>query len=357
MRKFGGNIAKIGLSVVCVGLVAALSSGVVFAGPDEERAEPNRESEILTNIRQLTNPATGLAKAGEAYFSADGLTVIFQAVPKGEKHYQIYTISAEPGGTPKMVSTGRGACTCGYFRPDGKKIIFASSHTDPRIEDPSIEIPMPGYKREGSRYQWDFNPFMEIYQANLDGSDLTSLTNKQGYDAEGGYSRDGRMIAFASNRDGHMNIYTMRADGSNVRQITHAKNSYNGGPFFSPDGKRIIFRADRQKRDYLQLYVVNADGTNEVQLTDNEHVNWAPYWHPNGKCILYTTSEHGHRNYEVYLMDVETRATHRITNSPRFDGLPVFSNDGKKMMWTSQRGPGGSSQVFIADFTLPAGFN
>lgn len=357
MLEIGATRAKFERSVMCVGLMLALGSGFAFAAPEEALAEPNRESAILTNVRQLTNPTTGLKKAGEAYFSADGSTVIFQAVPKGEKHYQIYTISAEPDGTPKMVSTGCGACTCGYFRPDGKKIIFASSHTDPRIDDPTIEIPMPGYKRQGSRYQWDFNPFMEIYEANPDGSDLKSLTNKPGYDAEGAYSRDGRMIAFASNRDGHMNIYTMRADGSNVRQITYAKNSYNGGPFFSPDGKRIIFRADRQKRDYLQLYVVNADGTNEVQLTDNEHVNWAPYWHPNGKCILYTTSQHGHRNYEVYLMNVETRATQRITNSPRFDGLPVFSNDGKKMMWTSQRGSGGSSQVFIADFTLPAGFN
>ena len=350
MRQFGPGGARFEHSVMCAGLIATLGGGVAFA-------EPHRESDTLTNIRQITNNTVGLEKAGEAYFSADASMVIFQAVPKGEKHYQIYTISLEPGAEPKMVSTGRGACTCGYFHPDGKKIIFASSHTDPRIDDPTIEIPMPGYKRKGSRYQWDFNPFMEIYQANLDGSDLKSLTNKPGYDAEGAYSRDGKMIAFASNRGGDMNIYTMRADGSNVRQITHAKNSYNGGPFFSPDGKRIVFRADRQKRDYLQLYVVNADGTNEVQLTDNEHVNWAPYWHANGKCVLYTTSEQGHRNYEVYLLNVETRAKHRITNSPRFDGLPVFSNDGKKMMWTSQRGSGGSSQVFIADFTLPAGFD
>ncbi len=312
------------------------------------------ESPILTGTRQLTSSEMGFEKAGEAYFSPDGKTVIFQAVPNGKEHYQIYTMPTT-GGTPRMVSTGVGACTCAYFHPDGKSIIFASSHKDPRIDDPSFEVPIPGYKREGGSYSWDFNPFMDIYRANPDGSNLTPLIANTGYDAEGAYSRDGSMIAFASDRDGRMNIYTMKANGSDVKQITHTKECYNGGPFISPDGRKIIFRADRQKKDYLQLFVVNIDGTEERQLTNDEHVNWAPYWHPNGKIIAFTTSRNGHRNYEVYLMNVGTQKTHRVTNSPRFDGLPVFSNDGKMMMWTSQRSRSGQSHVFVADFKMPEG--
>ncbi len=335
-------------------LLLLVTSGAVSAQPAQD-IDPAKEALILSNVRQLTDTSMGFEKAGEAYFSPDGKTVIFQAVPDGAQHYQIYTIPTA-GGKPKLVSTGRGACTCAYFHPTEKKIIFASSHEDPRIDDPDAEFPVPGYKREGSQYKWDFNPFMDIYTANPDGSSLMKLTDAIGYDAEGAYSKDGKMIAFASNRDGHMNLYTMKADGSDVRQVTRVKDCYNGGPFLSPDGKRIIFRADRDRKDYLQIYVINADGTGEAQLTSNDAVNWAPYWHPNGKTIVFTTSLHGHRNYEVYLMNVETRAFHRVTHSRRFDGLPVFSNDGKMMMWTSQRSTSGESQVFVAEFKLPSGF-
>lgn len=320
-----------------------------------EKIDTKNEAIILSNVSQLTFPHMGFVKAGEAYFSPDGETVIFQAVPDGQEHYQIYTIPSK-GGTPKMVSTGRGACTCAYFRPDGKKIIFASSHEDPRIDKPDFEAPVPGYKREGSSYSWDFNPYMDIYEADLNGGNLNNLTKTIGYDAEGAYSKDGKHIVFASNRDGHMNLYAMGFDGSSPRQITKTTDCYNGGPFLSPDGRRVIFRADRQRKDYLQIYMVNLDGSNEVRLTSNDAVNWAPYWHPNSKTVAFTTSLHGHRNYEVYLLNVDTRDFRRVTHSPRFDGLPVFSVDGRRLMWTSQRGNDGSSQVFIAEFTLPDGF-
>ncbi len=346
---FGRTTALITWQLSCVIGATAL------AQPGDDH-DANRERPILSNIRQLTSPEMGFEKAGEAYFSPDGESVIFQAVPKGKKFYQIYTLPLA-GGKPKMVSTGKGACTCGSFHPNGKRIIFASSHKDPRLNDPNAKIPdPPGYNRSGSTYRWDFNPYMDIYQANLDGSDLTPLTSTYGYDAEGAYSKDGGRIAFSSNRDGSMNIYIMDADGSDVRQLTSTKDCYNGGPFISPDGSRIIFRADRQKRDYLQIYVMDVDGRNEVQLTEGDDVNWAPFWFPDGKTIAFTTSKHGHHNYEVYLLRLKDRRFHRVTNSPRFDGLQVFSPDGKRMMWTSQRGADGSSQVFVADFTMPESF-
>ncbi len=340
--------------ICCTAAVAGFTVPVAAqpGGSPGGSIDSTQEANVLTNIRQLTRSDMGIEKAGEAYFSPDGKTVIYQAVPKGKDQYQIYTIAAE-GGKPTMVSTGVGACTCAYFHPNGKKIIFASSHKDPRIKDPTIKTPVPGYKREGRDYSWDFNPYMDVYQANVDGTQLRPLIEGHGYDAEGAYSRDGKLIAFSSNRTGHMNIYIANSDGSNVRQVTHVDNCYNGGPFLSPDGKKIIFRADREHKDYLQIFMIDIDGKNEVQLTNNGEVNWAPYWHPSGKAILYTTSMHGHHNYEVYLMNIETRAQFRVTHSPRFDGLPVFSNDGKKMMWTSQRSPEGTSHVFIADFKMP----
>ncbi|WP_410968582.1 TolB family protein, partial [Salmonella sp. SAL4443] len=86
------------------------------------------------------------------------------------------------------------------------------------------------------------------------------------------YSADGKQIVFSSNRDGHLQLYIMDADGGNVRKLTDAPGCYNGGPFFSPDGKRVIFRADRKKKDELQVYVIDADGKNERQLTQIDGV-------------------------------------------------------------------------------------
>ncbi len=334
------------------------------AGPGEtltaEEIE-KREAPFLRNVTQVT---FGFSRAGEGYFSPDGQTIIFQAAerapakilegpPPGQDDFQIYTAPLEPGAVPRMVSTGKGKCTCAYFHPDGKSIIFASSHLDPAIQDGSTteEAEGPAYSRS-ERYSWDFDPHMDIFRADLDGSNLVRLTDTPGYDAEGSYSPDGELIVFTSFRDGDAEIYIMNADGSNPRRITNAPG-YDGGPFFSPDGTQIIYRSDRKQNDLLQIYINNVEGTDERQLTDNEHVNWGPYFHPNGRHVAYSTSEHGHFNYEVYLLDIETGEKNRITHAPGFDGLPVFSPDGSQLLWTSKgRTADDTSQLFIADFIL-----
>jgi TolB protein len=310
--------------------------------------DPALEQRSLSHIRQLTFYDQGFEKAGEAYFSPDGQTLIFQAVPKGQKHFQIFTMNLE-SQIPIMVSTGRGACTCACFRPDGKKVIFASSHESPLSDDkqnPSSQ----------SKYIWELTPYMNIYEADPDGSHLTALTSGPAYHAECAYSPDGSQIIYASNQDGSMNLYRMNADGSNPQQLTHTNHCYNGGPFFSPDGTQIIFRADRDIPNILQLYLIDLQTNEEKQLTFQHAVNWAPYWHPNGTVIAYTTSIHGHQNYEIYLLNILTGMQYRLTHNPSFDGLPAFSPDGKKIVWTSKRCDH-TSQIFIADFVMPDELN
>ena len=314
------------------------------------------ESKHITNVRQAT---FGFFRAGEGYFSPDGKSIIFQAVPAlpesvflepspNQYEYQIFTAALTPGAKPKRVSTGQGACTCAFFAPDGKSVIFGSTHLNPSPSGPKDAA----YSRSGSRYRWSFPEGMDIFQADLDGKIVKRLTDADGYDAEGSFSPDGKQIVFTSLRDGDGEIYVMDADGANPRRITHAKG-YDGGPFFSPDGKRIIYRSDRKENDLLQLFVNNVEGTDERQLTHDENVNWGPFWHPDGKHVIYATSRHGHSNYELYLMNVDTGAEERVTFHSGFDGLPVFSPDGKKLMWTSNgRGTDRNSQLFIADFSL-----
>lgn len=182
----------------------------------------------LHNIEQLTFTSMGFEKAGEAYFSPDGNTIIFQAVPCGKKNYQIYCMHVKDR-IPYMVSTGLGNCTCGFFKPDGSKILFASSHESPQQEQ---------NKEESSHYSWELTPYMNIYEADLDGSSLKALTEGPAYHAECAYSPDGNLIVYASNQDGSMNLYIMDSQGQLVRKLTHDSHCYNGGPFFSPQVKK-----------------------------------------------------------------------------------------------------------------------
>jgi TolB protein len=321
------------------------------------------EGQHLTNIRQVTS---GMVKAGEGYFSPDGQTMVYQAQPLDYPFYQIYT-QPLAGGRPKLISTGRGRTTCSYFSPDGQRILFASSHLDPKLDDTEAaerkqqeEDKKAGVRR---RYKWDFDPYADMFEADLNGKILRRLTDTKGYDAEGAYSKDGKWIAFCSDRDGDPDIYLMNADGSNVRQLTNAPG-YDGGPFISPDGKWVVFRSDRQKPEWLQLFVIGMDGQNETQLTDTTGVNWGPYWHPTQPYIIWSGADHSdpntRPNYDLWLARYKTSGGKfslgtpvRITDSASADVLPVFSPDGKKLMWTSTRTDDHSSQLFVADFKLP----
>lgn len=343
-------------ALVAVGFVA-----VAFA--DDKPAPPapspvaEHEEEHLANLKQVTH---GFPRAGEGYFSPDGESVVFQAYPLGYPFYQIYTQKLDGSGL-RLVSTGRGKTTCSYFSPDGKKILFASSHSDPDVgatERAAREEAAKGGRR---RYQWDFDPHMDIYVCNVDGSDMKRLTDAPGYDAEGSYSHDGKHIVFTSSRDGDPDLYIMDADGSNVRQLTNSPG-YDGGPFYSPDDKWIIFRSDREEKDMLQIYAISVDGKHEAQLTkDLKTVNWAPYIHPSQKYFIWARADYSRgpqfATYDLYTMDIETTdtsfvggKTQQITYHKAADILPVFSPDGKKLMWTSTRAADGTSQLWIADW-------
>jgi len=319
------------------------------------------EAPYLHNIHQVTHE---FVRAGEGYFSPDGKLIIFQAEEKGANPFYQQFIMDLATGTVRRVSAGVGKTTCGFFALDGKKIIFASSHLDPDATKhyaPEILLRAEELKsKKRRRYQWDFDPHMAIFEANLDGTGLRRLTHAPGYNAEGSYSPDGRSIVFCSNRSGEKNLelYIMDADGTNVRALTKAPGCYNGGPFFSPDGKKVIFRSDRKKKDHLQLFVINADGTGEKALTDNDQwVFWAPFWYKDGRHIIYTAADHSdplqRPNYDLYWMNIETGKKVRLTFAPEADVLPVFSPDGLKVMWTSTRSADRSSQLFMADFTPP----
>jgi TolB protein len=322
------------------------------------------EAKHLKNVRQLTFGGQN----AEAYFSLDDKVLIFQHQGEGVPCDQIYTIPVDtPGGkpaTPKLVSTGKGRTTCAYFFPSGDRILFSSTHVS------SADCPAkPDYSHG---YVWPIYDTYQIFSAKPDGSDLKQLTNAHGYNAESTITRDGNHIVFTSTRNGDLDIYTMDADGSNVKQLTN-ELGYDGGPFWSYDGKKIVYRAQHPKTpeeiaDYkdllskglirpgnLEIWVMNADGSNKHQVTRNGAANFAPYWHPDGKRIVFASNAadpKSGRDFDLYIINEDGTGLERITYAPDFDAFPMFSSDGQRLVWASNRNGKAphETNLFLADW-------
>ena len=329
-----------------------------------------KEAQFLTNTRQLIYEGR---RSGESYFSADGKFMVFQSEREQDNpFYQIYLLNLETGDVNR-VSPGTGKTTCAFLRPGSDDVLFASTHTDPEAkakQKTEFEIRASGKSR---RYAWDYDDRMEIFVSKRDGSNIRRLTDAPGYDAEGSYSPDGKLIVFCSLRHAYTgplspedkkklevdtayfgDIYLMNADGSNVRRLTSTPG-YDGGPFFSPDGQRVIWRRFNEKGDTADVYTMKLDGSDVRRLTDFGAMSWAPYFHPSGQYVIYTANKLGFANFELFIVDaLGAKEPVRVTYTDGFDGLPVFSPDGKKLAWTSGRTPEKNSQIFMADWNHPA---
>lgn len=318
----------------------------------------------MKNVTQLTFDGDN----GEAYFSWDGKKLIFQSNRTGYACDKIWIMNID-GSDKRMVSPNHGAHTCSFFFPDGR-IMYASTSHLPSACPPKPETP------KGARYTWPLYPY-NIFTANPDGSDLKRITDNPAYDAEPVVSSDGKQIVFGSKREGNFDVYIMNADGTHVRRLTN-RMGYNGGPWFSPDNKKIVWRAwypetdaekaqwlDCMEKNYilafqLDLWIMDADGSNKRMILHNGATNFAPSWHIDGKRIIFASNmddwhrdikQYGH-NFELYLINIDGSGLERITYNNVFDSFPMFSPDGKKLVWASNRNAQKphETDIFIADW-------
>jgi Tol biopolymer transport system component len=147
-----------------------------------------------------------------------------------------------------------------------------------------------------------------------------------------------------------MDLYVMNADGSDVTQLTRSPG-YDGGPFYSPDGSKITWRRFNPDGNSAEIWTMDADGSNQRQLTADGMVAWAPYYHPSGQYLIYSSNQLGHANFELFIVDTEgARAPVRVTNTDGTDILPVFSPAGDQLAWSTTRTADGTSQLHIADW-------
>ena len=347
-------------SAVSLETIVGLALGLSVACDTPKHEQPraivgtDEAERRLTTMRQLTFGGEN----AEAYFAFDGSRLIFQSTRDGVPCDQIFTMERD-GSNTAMVSTGSGRTSCGYFYPDGESILYASTHLMSE-ECP----PEPSFERG---YVWPIYEGYEIFRAAPDGSGLRRLTDTPGYDAEATIGPDGRIV-FTSVRDGDLEIYSMNGDGSDVRRLTHRLGP-DGGAFFSPDGGQIVFRGHEippgpeleefqsllaeglWRPTELEIFVMNADGSNPRQVTKLGAVNFAPFWHPDGQRIIFSSNWHDPdgRNFDLFLVNVDGSGLERVTFNDTFDGFPMFSPDGTELVFASNRSARTASEtnVFI----------
>lgn len=320
---------------------------------------------LIVNAKQITFVGP---KSGEGYFSADGKKMIFQSErePKNP-FYQMFIMDLESGAVQRL-SPGQGKTTCGWVHPSMQKVMWSSTHLDTKIPAKVKEELALRPNPVKGRYSWSFDEHFDIFESNLEGKNQKRLTKELGYDAEGSYSPDGQYIAFASNRIAYdhkltaeedkkfkqdpsyfMEIYIMKADGTDVKRLT-TSNGYDGGPFFSADGKKITWRRFSESGASAEIFTMDIDGKNQKQITRLNSMSWAPFYHPSGDYIIFNTTVGGYSNFELFIVDSEgLKEPKRVTFAEGFDGLATFSPDAKKITW-SHKNEKGESQIYIGDW-------
>jgi TolB protein len=343
MKKMAGLAGLLAL-----GWVATPGYGGEPPKPEQEDSGSGAyraQERHLTNLRQLTFGGEN----AEAYFSHDGRELIFQSTRDGLECDAIFRMNVD-GSNVRRVSSGKGVTTCAFIAPDNRSTIYASTHLG-GADCP----PKPDYSQG---YVWPLYKTYDIFKADPEGGHLVRLTDSAGYDSEAVFSPEGDKILFTSVRTGDLELFLMNPDGSGVGQLTN-EAGYDGGGFFSLDGEWIVWRASRPSgqalEDYrrllrqglvrpghLEIYIMNLEKREPIQLTANGAANFGPYWHPDGKHVIFVSNlaDPEGREFDLYLMDVESRALERITYYPGFDGFPMFSHDGRQLVFASNRNPG-----------------
>ncbi len=330
-------------------------SGAAPAATARDLALPGERH--LRNVRQLTFGGEN----AEAYFSFDGQRLVLQSTREGAACDRLYVMRTDGSGV-RQVSSGEGRVTCGYFFPGDDRILYASTMASGAACPPAAD--------RSKGYVWALYDY-QLYTANPDGTDIRPLAPAPGsYNAEGTISRDG-WIVFTSTRDGDLDLYKMRLDGSGLVRLTSTLG-YDGGAFFSADGRRIVFRASRpegpaEEAEYrallarrlvrpgkLEIYTMSADGSGVRQVTHLGAASFAPFFHPDGRRIVFASNvgDPRGRNFDIYIVNDDGTGLERITTNDTFDGFPMFSPDGKKLVFASNRNGSrpGETNVFIADW-------
>jgi Tol biopolymer transport system component len=274
------------------GLIAFTSNRITTANPTGDfeiyTMDPSNPSGTLTQLTDNT--------ADDAFpaFSPNGQKIAFVSGRNG--NYQIYTMDAD--GLNQTNNSNNAAIDADpAWSSDSQKIVFVS---------------IRGSNSDSEIYTMDTNP------ATNDATQLTDNTARDEYPA---WSPNGRKIAFASDRDGDFEIYTMKPNGSKQTRLTR-NHAVDIAPNWSPGGKKIAFESDRN--GFSDIFVMRAEGTRQRNLTKGaafSGLDRAPAFSPEGTQIAFMSTRDG-GDAEIYMMDADGTDQIRLTNYPGIDNFP-----------------------------------
>ncbi|MBS1830505.1 MAG: PD40 domain-containing protein [Acidobacteria bacterium] len=311
----------------------------------------------LKNLKQLTSGGQN----AEAYWAPDGKRIVFQSTREKLQCDQIFVMNAD-GSDQRMVSTGKGRTTCGYFLPDNKHIVYGSTHEAGEACPPAAD--------RSKGYVWAVYPSFDIFLATDQGKMVKKLTDAPGYDAEATINFKTKKILYTSMASGDLDLWTMNLDGSGKKQITKDKG-YDGGAFFSRDGKHMVWRANHPTGEGLQRYmellkdnltspmrmeilIADGAGKNAKQITNFGCASFAPSFTPDGKKIIFASNKHNcdGRKFELFLMNLDGSGLEQVTNFGGFTSFPEFSPDGKTLVFSSDKDAKSRYEfnIFVADW-------
>lgn len=340
-------------------MILALIAGL-SAEQSSRPVTPHPQETHLSNMRQLTFGGQN----AEAYWSKDGREIVYQATLPGYPDEQIFAMRADGSGK-RLISTGLGRTTCGFFSPDGKWVYYSSTH------DVNQGPQAPLDRSKG--YVWMVNPQYSIFRAPASGKEKPQrvLRRPGFYVAETTIAPSGRYMVWTSDMDGDLEIYRSDLDGRGVRRLTRTVG-YDGGPFVSWDSKRIAYRRQavttpEEEADYrallgehlvrpskLEIWVMDADGGNKRQVTRLGAASFAPFIHPDGKRLVFSSNrgDPKGREFDIFMINLDGTGLQQITHTPDFDGFPMFSRDGRKIVFASNRNgkEPHETNVFVADW-------
>jgi TolB protein len=351
---------------------ALLSQQTPFAGwPNSELIGDLPKEVHLKNVRQLTFGGQN----AEAYWNVDGTQIVFQTRQPQWPDEQIIVMNAD-GSNKRLVSTGKGRCTCGYFTPDGKYIYFSSTHEKNEGAQPPLDF--------SKGYVWMVNPQFSMYRVRMTpiipgemaepgpgSAKPEKVLDLNEYVAETTISPNGREMFFTSAYEEDLEIYKADLDGKKISRLTR-QVGYDGGPFVSWDGEKVVYRRahlqfPKQIREYkdllkehlvrplwLEIYIMNSSGRFKRQVTSMGAASFAPFLFPDNKRVIFASNfgDKKGREFELWMIDVDGTRLRRVTYSPEFDGFPMFTRDGKKLVWASNRNGKmhGETNIFVADW-------
>jgi hypothetical protein len=298
-------------------------------------------------VRKIPN----IPQAAEAYYAPDSFHFIAQTQDDDAQHPEdgyggaLTYIYTDDGEFSRRIND-HGQDACSYFFPDQKSVVWTSTRDN-------MDMPLGDWAEDT-----DYPQGAELYISDIEGNDIRRLTDNDVYEAEVSVSPDGEWVVFGRQIDGQMDLWRMRPDGSDEQQITFTEDWQEGAPFYLPDNETIMLRAwqssvkaENKRRDAetgersqtpMTVFTIKHDGSDLVQRTFDDKMNWAPYPAPDGRHYVFVRIVDG--NWDVFLGDLAGGEPVRLTWSPGFDGLPALSPDGTKMLFA--RGERGFADIY-----------